>query len=224
MGVAVDEASGLVYVADAFDDAVLVFELNGAGAICPLVGVAWGKRCQAEDPKDCGGRGPITSGSAGDVYVLDGEDSKLEEGVVDVFRPRPAGPEEAGEGSLVRVLSAGKMQAPNGVAVSASTGRVLVADSFKGAIYAYSAEGHMSKINGKGSPYGSFLKEAMVGDVAGVAVDEASGDVYVADQNAMWSLSTARRGNWEGWITSTSMGNLDGPRGVHSRLPMNLCG
>ena len=67
--------------------------------------------------------------ASGDVYVLDREDSVAETGVVDVFKPRPKGPEEAQEGEFRGVLSSAKLPEPNGVAVSDSSGEVFVADS-----------------------------------------------------------------------------------------------
>ena len=216
VGVAVDEASGLVYVADSFEDAVLVFKQNGVGEY-GLVSEWSGEGVSGGEFGRVAGVAVDNSSSiaAGDVYVVDGEDPLLREGVVDVFKPGPAGPEEGREGSLVRVLAAGKMQEPDGVAVSASTGRVLVADSVKGAVYAYSAEGvYEEKLGGKGSPYGSFVKEARVGDVSGVAVDGSSGDVYVAEAERHVVSQYSASGEWEGWITTTPGGDLGEPRGV----------
>jgi hypothetical protein len=223
VGVAVAEASGDVYVANAAQDVVLVYEPDGAGgyrllgrwmgegvpgkAFGGVVGVA------VDDSK-----GP----SAGDVYVVETQGVGSEDGVVDVFRPKPdpEHPEEVGEGQgpegeFLRRLSGPKLIAPNGVTVSASTGRVLVADGLAGAVYAFGAEGsYEAKLTGKGSPYGPFVKEAAVGDVAGVGVDEASGDVYVAEAERHAVSQYSPSGEWEGWITGTPSGDLGEPRGV----------
>jgi hypothetical protein len=213
VGVAVDEASGLVFVADSFGDAVLVYAPDGSGGY--VLRARWlGEASGGREFGRVMGVAVDNSGgvSGGDVYVVDGKDPVLREGVVDVFEPAA----EGGEGALLRVLSAGKMQEPNGVAVSSGTGRVLVADSVKGAVLAYSAEGVFEeKLTGKGSPYGSFVREASVGDVAGVAVDGGSGDVYVGEAERHAVSQYAANGEWEGWIASTAAsGDLGEPRGV----------
>jgi hypothetical protein len=210
VGVAVDEASGLVFVADSFADAVLVYGSDGSGGYV-LVSRWFGEATTGKEFGQVTGVAVDNSGgvSGEDVYVVDGRDPVSREGVVDVFEPSAA---EGGEGVLIRVLAAGKMQEPNGVAVSPSTGRVLVADSAKGGLYAYSAQGAFEeKLNGKGSPYGSFVKEAGVGDVAGVAVDGGSGDIYVAEAERHAVSQYGASGEWEGWITSTPSGDLGEP-------------
>jgi len=224
VALAVDEASGLVYVADSLQDAVLVFRSDGAGGYEldakwfgeGLPGMEFGQVMGVAVDNSA-------SASAGDVYVVDGdargivggEDVELGVGVVDVFKPQASGPEEGGEGALVRQLTAGGLESPNGVAVSASSGMVLVADSVKGAIYTYNATGAPEgKLTGKGSPYGAFAKTAPVGDVAGVAVDAASGDVYVAEAERHVVSQYSASGEWEGWIAGTPAGSLGEPRGV----------
>ena len=216
-GVAVDEASGDVYVADTFDNAVLVFKPDGSGGYGLLS--EW-----SGEGLPGGGFGEVAgvavdnskSASAGDVYVVDSEDPQLGEGVVDVFKPKPAGAEEAREGDFVRSLTSGKMEGPNGVAVSRSSGRVLVADSVKGAVYAFSAAGSLEeKLTGKGSPYGSFKgKEESAGNVAGVAVDDGSGEIYVAEAQRHAVSQYSATGAWEGWITQTPSGPLGEPHGL----------
>ncbi len=216
VGIGVDEASGLVYVADAGADAVLVFKPDGAGEY-GLLSEWFGEGAPGGEFGRVRGVAIDNSSSvsAGDVYVVDGKEPGLEEGVVDVFKPKPAGPEEGGEGVLVRHLAAGKLEAPNGIAVSGSSGRVVVADSLKGTVYIYSAEGALEeKLNGKGSPYGTFAKEAPVGDVTGVAIDEVSGDIYVAEAERRVVSQYTVTGEWEGWITGTPAGDLGEPRGV----------
>ena len=224
VGVGVDEATGLVYVADASLDAVLLFEPNAAGEY-GLSSEWFGEHVPGGEFGQVAGVAVDNSGgpSSGDVYVVDsdergsvdGEDVPLGESVVNVMSPGMAAPDGAAEGELARQLTAGKTVTPNGVAVSASSGRVLVADSAAGAVYTYSAEGLFEgKLDGKGSPDGPFVKEAPVGDVAGVAIDAASGDVYVAEAERQAVSQYSPSGEWEGWITSTPTGALAEPLGV----------
>jgi DNA-binding beta-propeller fold protein YncE len=215
-GVAVDEASGLVYVADTFSNAVLVFDPDGSGGYAQ-VGEWSGAALPGEEFGEVLGVAVDNSGgpSAGDVYVVDGEDPEMSEGVVDVFKPRAAGPEEGLEGSLVRVLSKGKMEEPNGVAVDSSSGRVYVADSETGGVLEYSATGVLEgRLIGSSSPIGAFGKEGAEGDVSGVAVDPTSGDLLVAEAEAGVVTEFNQAGEWVGWITSSESAPLGEPRGV----------
>lgn len=216
-GVAVDEASGDVYVADAFQDAVLVFKPSGSGGYA-LLSQWQGDNLPAEG---FGEPAAIAvdnskSASAGNVYVVDSEDPDTGEGAVDVFTPKPAGPEEGQEGDLVRQLVAGHLEEPNGVAVSKASGTVFVADSVKGAVYKFSATGAAEgKLTGAGSPQGPFKgPEEEEGNVTAVALDETTGDLLVAEaeRHAVSELNPA--GEWVGWITSTPAGPFAEPRGV----------
>ena len=221
--VAVDEANGDVYVAEPQRDVVLVYEPDGKGGY-RLLGRWSGAGTPGREFGEVMGVAVDNSKglSAGDVYVVEARAAGAEGGAVDVFKPKPnpEHPEEVGEGEgeegqYLNRLAGPKLEAPNGVTVSPSTGRVLVADSVKGAIYTYGDEGaYEEKLDGKGSPYGSFSKEQAVGDIAGVAVDEASGDVYVAEAERRVVSQYSPSGEWEGWITSTPAGDLGEPRGV----------
>ncbi len=214
VGVAVSEASGLVYVANAPYERVAVFAPD-AGSEYRLVEEWSGKETPGKEFTEVTGIAVnnATGPAAGDVYVVQARAGGVVGGVVDVFRPEPV-PEE-GEGTLVTSMSGSKLEGADGVAVSASTGQVLVADSAKGAVYVYNATGgYEAKLNGKGSPYGAFVKEMPVGDVAGVAVDEASGDIYVAEAERHAVSQYTASGEWDGWITDTPGGELGEPRGV----------
>jgi hypothetical protein len=223
VGVAVDEANGDVYVADAAQDAVLVYEADGHGGY-RLLSRWLGAGTPGNAFGGVAGVAVDDSGGpfSGYVYVVETSGLGTEGGVVDVFRPlpNPEGPEEVEEdkgpeGVFVGRLAGPVLDAPNGLAVSPATGRVLVADSFKGAVYEYSAQGvYEERLNGKGSPYGPFAKEGLENDVAGVAVDPASGDVYVAEAARHAVSQYGPSGEWEGWITSTPSGDLGEPRGV----------
>ncbi len=218
VGVAVAEASGLVYVADSFQDAVLVFRPNGAGGYA-LVSEWPGNGVPGEAFGEVTGIAVDNSKSvsSGDVYVVDGENPELGLGVVYVFRPKPAGAEEGAEGELVRTLSA-KMEAPNGVAVSASSGEVYVADSATGLVYEFSASGASEgkPLSGAGSPQGKFggPEQEEEGNVSALALDETSGDLLVAEAERHVVSEFNSSGEWVGWITSTPSGPLSEPRGL----------
>jgi hypothetical protein len=215
-GVAVDEASGDVYVADSSRDVVLVYGPDGTGGY-RLLGRWFGQNARGGA---FGGVAGVavdnsTGPSAGDVYVVEEQGLATMYGVVDVFRPRLNTGEGVEEGELLRRLESPVLEEPSGVAVSAATGRVLVADSFKGAVYTYDDEGsYEGKLTGKGSPYGSFSQGALFGDVAGVAVDEGTGDVYVAEAEWHAVSQYGPTGEWKGWITSIPTGDLGEPQGV----------
>lgn len=218
VGVAVDEASGLAYVADSFENEVFVFKPDGSGSY-EQIGVWDGSALASE------GFGEVTgvavdndpaSPSFGDVYVVDAEDEELGVGAVDVFKPKPSGPEEGKEGSLIRMLSKGAMEEPNGIAIDPSSGRVYVADSEKGAVYEYSAAGlYEGKMNGVSSPQGSFYgKEEEEGNVTAIAVDPSSGDLLVAEAERAIVSEFNPSGQWVGWIPSTAQVPLTEPHGV----------
>ena len=215
-GVAVDEATGVVYVADTFQNAVLVFKPSGSGYV--LFSEWNGEGLPGQEFGGVTGVAVDNSkgASAGDVYVVDREDQTLQTGAVDVFRPRPAGPEEMLEGERVGVLSAGRMEEPDGVAVSDGTGRVLVADGAKGAVYEFSASGAFEgKLTGAGSPQGSFAGSAEEeGNVSAVAVDDATGDLLVAEAERHLVSEFNPGGVWVGEITDTPSGPLGATSGV----------
>jgi hypothetical protein len=217
-GVAVDESSGDVYVADPFHEVVVAYAPDGQGGY-GLLARWYGARVPGGEFGRVAGvavdnsEGP----SGGDLYVVEATGVNAPAGAVDVFRPRPNPVEGSGEeGEFLKRLSGGKPEGPNGVAVSRGTGRVLVADSGRGAVLAYSPEGVFEeKLVGKGSPYGSFKgKMEELGNVAGVAVDGATGEIYVAEAERGVVSEYSSSGVWEGWITSTPEGALGDPRGL----------
>ncbi len=224
-GIAVDEATGDVYVAAPFEHAVLAYRPDGKGgyqllsewfgagtpakALGEVTGVAFDNGKGGSDP------------AAGDLYVVESESTDTAAGVVDVFKPKPnPGGSEEGEGEegeFVGRLGGPKLEEPNGVAVDAATGRVLVADSGKGFIAAFNDAGVFEeKLTGKGQPFGSFRgKEEEEENIAGIAVDEASGDVYVAEAEHHAIGQYSSTGEWLGWSTTAAGGaGLLEPRGV----------
>ena len=220
-GIAVDEANGDVYVADPFDALVLVYAPDGADGYRLLAewagtGVPGKEFGEVTGVAVDNSKGPST----GDVYVVESAGVDVEGGVVDVFKPKPNPAEfeegEGEEGQFLKRLAGPKLEEPNGVVVSPSSGRVLVADGAKGMIVAYSASGVFEeKLTGKGSPFGSFKgKEEEEGNVAGLAVDEASGEIYVAETERHVVSQYSSTGVWEGWMTQGQAGPLGEPRGV----------
>jgi hypothetical protein len=207
-GVGVDEVSGDVYVSSGA--AMLVFKPDGkggyeflsewSGVSAPAGGFGELRGVAVDNSK-----GP----SKGDVYVVDGSNN-----VVDVFKPRPAGLEEAQEGTFVSVLKGVKLEEPNGVAVDASSGNVFVADSSKGVVDVYGASGAFErKVAGVGSPEGSFRgAEGEEGNVRAVAAEE--GDLYVAEGERHVVSEFNAAGEWVGWLTGTPSGGFAEPDGV----------
>jgi hypothetical protein len=228
-GVAVDETNGDVYVAEPVTAAVLVYEPDGKGGYRLLsrwlgqstpdkrfgevVGVAFDN---STSPSDA---------SAGDLYVVESEGFETEgRGVVDVFKPapNPIHPEEVEEGDgeegqFVSRLGGPKLEEPNAVAVDSATGQVLVADSAKGEILTYSDAGAFEeRLKGAGSPNGSFLGEEgeEFGNVTALAVDETSGEIYVAEAEHRAISQYSPEGHWLGSTTSTQGRALGEPHGV----------
>jgi hypothetical protein len=218
VGVAVDEMSGEVYVADPFLEAVLVYRPDGSGGYA-FLSRWWGTGTPGKEFGAVVGIAVDNSegSSGGDVYVVEPSAPGAEGGAIDIYKPNPNPPEggEGEEGMFVRRLSGGKLEAPNAIAVDQAGGRVLVADSVKGAVLAYSPEGVFEeKLSGKGSPYGSFKSNEELGNVAAVGVDATTGDVYVSEAQRGVVSQYSRSGVWEGWVTGTPSGDLSEPAGL----------
>ncbi len=147
--------------------------------------------------------------AAGDVYVI----SRGEPAVVDVFKPEPEGATEAEEGQFVATLKH-KFETPSAVAVNSTTGQVYVAASGEhSAVVVFNDAGALEtvKITGKGSPTKSFGES-----IPAVALDETTGDVYVAaaENDAVDQFNAA--GEWLGWLTVAEPGGK--PEGFSSLL------
>jgi uncharacterized protein YjiK len=214
-GLAVDEETHDVYVAEALADAVLVFKPDGKGGY-ELLSEWLGASTPEKEFGDVEGVAVdnSTSGAdphAGDVYVVDGANN-----AVYTFKPAPVGPEEGNEGAFVSTLSGGNLEGPNGVAVDSATGRIYVADSEKGLVEVYGSSGSFeTKLTGSGSPIGSFFgPEGEEGNVTGVAINQATGELYVAEAERRVVSQFNSEGKWIGWVTDTPSGPLDGVRGV----------
>ncbi len=213
--IAVSEASGDVYLAEAEGGVVYVYKPDGSGGYEALS--EWeGANSPAKEFNEISAMAVdnSSSASAGDLYVVNGET-----GVVDVLKPKPEGAEETSEGQFVRTLSGGKLSEPNAIAISSasgSPGRVYVGESAKGEIDLFSAAGaYEARWKGAGSPQGSFLgKEGEEGNISALAVDEASGDLLVAEAERHVVSEFDEAGEWDGWIARTPTGPFGEPRGL----------
>lgn len=209
-GVAVAEASGDVYVTSG--TVLYVFKPDGKGGYALLS--EWsGADSSSGEFGELRGVAVDNSGgqSAGDVYVLDGSNALL-----DIFKPHPEGPEEADEGTLVRTIKGAKLEEANAVAIDASSGQVLVANSAKGAVDRFNGASGAAEgvVTGAGSPQGSFRgSEGEEGNVRAIAVE--GGDLYVAEgERHVVGEFAESTGEWLGWITSGAKVELLEPDGV----------
>jgi hypothetical protein len=199
------DLSGRVYVATVAT--VYVFKPDGAGGYVLLTawngantpGKAFGEIAGIavdDDP---------ASPSKGEVYVSDKGGL-----AVDVFKPQPEAAEEPG---FITTLS-GKpaLEEVGGVAVSAATGQVYVAntkEAEKGSVEVFSStHAFESKLSGKGAPTSGL------GPLGAIAVEESTGDVYVADTEVQALDQLNPAGEWVGWIRATPGGNDLSPKGV----------
>jgi hypothetical protein len=209
-GIAVD-AIGRVYVAEA--TTVDVFKPNGSGGYEAL-----SKWSGAGTPEKSFGElssvavdnsaGP----SAGDVYIVD----KTVPAVY-VFKPQPEAAEEA---SFLTTLSLKpELEELGAVAVSATTGKAYVAGTKTeaGIVEVFSpAQKFETKLTGKGAPGGGL------GPLGPIALEEATGDVYVVDTEAGAVDQVNPAGEWIGWLAAGPNGSELGPTGVASAPSGNV--
>ncbi len=213
--VAADDASGDVYVADRSNSVVDVFEASGA-YVCQITGAGSATTSASEcdgsapgTPHDAFGEpnGVAVDQATGDVYVSDSTNE-----VVDVFN------------SAGRYLSqitgastpAGSFSEVRSMAVDDVSGDLLVADSggvvyvFDAATGAYLETWSGSAVsNPPGAPSGSF------GGSVSVAVNDASGDVYVSDSGDGVVDELESTGAYVGQITGV-------PGALSSFLPQGV--
>ncbi len=211
--IAVDEASGMVFVAEPFEGVVLAFSPDGSGGY--VLAARW---TGANEPSGSFGEGEVlgvavdnstsaSDPSAGDVYVLDSEGVALNKAetrfaAADVFKPGPEGK----EGEFVRSVVGKGLEEPNAIAVSAATGEVYVADSATGFVETFNSHGtYKAKLKGSGSPVGPLGE----GDVSAIALDESTGDLLVAQEELGVVSELNGAGEWVGWITGTPTGAFD---------------
>jgi hypothetical protein len=198
--IAVDEASGDVYVIE--EPSVLrVFKPNGTGGY-ELISTWEGAHLPAgfEGFGELGG----VAVSSGEVYLADRGN-----GTVDVFKTSGGQ-----EGEFVTFVS-GKpeFEEPDAVAVNSTTHQIYVGDPSlseeAGGVEVFKEETPGTfkfehTISGKKTP----AKE--IAELASVAVDPATGDVYVAERLGRAVDQFNAAGTWIGWLTGTKPGQLFG--------------
>ncbi len=177
LAVAANGATGDVYVSDAADGVVDVFD--GAGAyVCQITGASTpsASECNGVAGSDTPAhglhspRGVAVDQATGEVYVADEED-----GVVDVFGVAGA--------YLRQIASAavpGGFGTVRGLAVSGFNGHLYVADAGNKTIDEFDAGGvWVTTWTGANTPAGSFgVNEPSV------AVDDGNGRVYISDNES----------------------------------------
>ncbi len=212
-GLAVAHATGEVYAGgdEGTTGSVAVFSAAGAlqkvwqGADTPSGGFG----CF-----ECGGPGDVavdnnpsslTDWAAGDVYV-----SAVEQGVVDVFKPKAGGEEE-----YVTQLTEREPGIPfsglRGVAVDPSDGDVLVVEGNGVDVFEPTVLDQYALVRritgteaGNPFPLGNGI------GINGVAVDAESGEVYVADQGPRVVYQFSSAGVYLGSLTETPAGSIGG--------------
>lgn len=195
VAVAVDPATGEVYVVDEGNGRVQVF--GSDGTYKATIGTS-GRGNTQFNSADAVAVDPAT----GDVYVVD-----QGPGRVQVFDPdgtyKATITPPPGEGFLD----------PVGVAVDPATGQVYVADSDGGRVQVFGPDGTYKATIG--STFGSGNHQFFNSPV-GVAVDPATGDVYVADQGSQLVQVFRSDGTYKATIgTFGSLNNqFDTPFGV----------
>ena len=214
-GLAVDEATGELYVANSFQDSVQVYDPDGQDAY-QLLSEWTGDALPGEEFGEVAGivvNNDATSAAAGEVYVLDASDPVGEGAVIDVIKPRPAGTEEAQEGELQRRITA-KVEGASALALDSSQGQILLGDSEQGTVYEYGEEGALEeKFKGKTNPYGGFSRKEEEGEsIAALGFEETSGDFYVAEAQHDALSQYSSTGQWLGWITTTPKAPLARPK------------
>ena len=173
--VAVDQATGDVYIADSGLDEVLVYKPAGGGTYTLLS--TWDGVNSADGTFGGGwvsvaidNSSSVSDPHAGDIYVLTTQPA------IDVFKPRSPGPEEAKEGQWVGEVSTAGFGLPGGGAgatVDATTGSLYVPDSGNGAVDEFNDKGTLIQaLRNSGESFAPFA----------VAVEESTHDTYVVDR------------------------------------------
>jgi hypothetical protein len=217
VAVAVDEATGYVYVVETETSAA---EGDQVDVFKPVAGkyellAEWtGAKTSAGRFGEIGGVAVDNSkgASAGDVYIVDST-----AGAVDVYTPPgPIGAESELRGTQ---LTGGFFEEPNGIAVNAENGKVYVLDAALGYLEVFGPTGAFElKVKGKGAPNGAFEEGE---SLRGITVDPLTGDIYVSEirelaageQGLVEQFSPA--GVFVGTVNAGEGGeSLLGPRGL----------
>src|SRR5665213_2528080 len=205
---AVDRATGDVYVADSGPDGVYVFRPLGAG-VYENISLWRGNNTQA---KSFGGgyvsvaidNNPSSPSDphAGDVYV-----ESSSNGTVDILRPNPVGPKEAEEGA-----SEGELASPGGFSFTENVGLAVDAT---GKVYVPNKGDNLAdEFDGSGESLGALngseTPAKAIGDPIAVGVDESTQELYVVDK----SNRVVDQFNATGKYLAKIKGELKEPLGV----------
>lgn len=179
-GVAVNDETGHVYVGDSNFSEVFALNATGeglsqwTGASTPA-GTFGGGCCFIYDAVD-----NSTSAAKGEIYVM----TTHEGGEVDVFESQGEDKEEGKYLRSLKTLEGFAFGTDGGLAVNnssgAEAGEVYVVDSGHGVVDRFSAEGVLEEAHQlKGPSPTQLFKEPVA-----VAVDDATGDVFIVDREA----------------------------------------
>ena len=179
-GVAVDSSSGIVYVADYYNNRIR--KITSAGVVSTFAGDGtYGHKDGTGTATQFRYPSGVAVDSSGIVYVADEFNNRIRkitsEGVVTTF----AGSDDRTAGHKNGAGTAARFFFPRGVAVD-SSGNVYVADRYNNRIRKITSEGMVSTLAGSGIPdyHDAAGTAARFNSPRGVAVD-SSGNVYVAD-------------------------------------------
>lgn len=189
-GLDVNDANGQVYAADSNSGSVAVFSTAGS-ELANLDG--------SQTPAGSFGGGAVAvaaDSSSGNVYVLDSTNS-----VVDVFDSAgtyvcqitgaSAASSTECNGGAGSLPPAGSLSSPTGLTVDQATGEVYVLDPNNSVVDVFTPV----TVTGGTPSGGAYAKDISLGQVPtgfssfntrGIAVDDANGDVYVADSGPVW--------------------------------------
>jgi Fibronectin type III domain len=201
---AVNHATGEVYVADSEVDVVYAFSAAGVlletwhGTDAPSGSFGGGYVHIAMDNSTS-----LSDPTAGDVYVSDSQDK-----VVDLLKPE-AGGKEKYLTQLTGVGAPGGFATPFELAVDEANGELLVANNLERVdIFMPVLGGYEYVRQLTGPPGGSFV------EIGSVAVEASSGEIYVADTTAKAVDQFSATGVFEGEITGPAVGAFAEPLGV----------
>src|SRR6185312_8217102 len=197
-GVAVDDKTGDVYVADSNRSEVFAFKPLGANPESGYQFLSQWKEppfgsgcCYLYDAVDNHAAGPSDE-RAGDVYVLSSH------GTLYVVKP-----EGALEGKVVEELPGIGSGARDGLAVDAATGDVYVAAPGVHTVEVFNDKGEeqpLLALTGSATPQGAAFTPT------GVAIDDADEVIYVIDEAANLIDEFSMGGTWLGQIAQTTAG------------------
>jgi DNA-binding beta-propeller fold protein YncE len=195
-GVAVNEATGDIYVSDGGSQVVDVFSASGA-YLSQLTGTPLSAPVSGsfQDPA-----GLAVDQTTGDLYVTDPHS-----GVVDVFNASGAYVSQFGSGVLGGTYG-------ESIAVDDMTGVAYVGDSGTDAVYPFSTLGSFLSPEwlGVSTPAGSFG-----GGYVYAGIDQSDGHVYVATtQSVVDEFKSSTTEEYDGQITGTPAGPFESLRAV----------